>query len=98
MSAVPAHCPYKAGDRVRLHGYPGYAEPWLRRGFRGVVEDCLGGTILAGTTDDGELWMERWGSLLPDGTPSDGRCTCCPRPSHLVAPVQLALFELAGAS
>ncbi len=78
MSPIPAHCPYKAGDRVQMHGYPGGMPGHGQTGFRGVVEGYLGGTILTGTTDDGQRWAEHWGGLDPDGTPnkSAASCTC----------------------
>lgn len=97
MSAIPDRCPFKAGDHIQLHGYPGYALPSHQRGYTGRVETYLGGTVIDGTTDDGRYWIEQWGALVPYGTPSDGRCTCCHRPVRARRPVQLALFELAGA-
>jgi hypothetical protein len=50
-----------------------------RTGFHSVVERYLGGTILSGTTDDGKLWAETWGALVPDGAPNPSAtpCTCC---------------------
>lgn len=95
MSPIPAHCPYKAGDRVQMHGYPGYnggPRDHRRIGFRGVVEGYVGATILTGTTDDGEPWTEFWGSLDPDGQPVDiwDHCACC---RHLRAPLLRAYYE-----
>jgi hypothetical protein len=83
MSPIPARCPFKAGDRVQMHGYPGAKcapRDHARTGFRGVVEGCIGGTILTGTTDAGRPWAEQWGHLDPDGTPnrSAAQCNCCP--------------------
>lgn len=92
MSEIPAHCPYKAGDRVQMHGYPGHhvhrghhLNDRNVTGFRGAVEGYLGGTILTGTTDDGRPWAEEWGSLDPDLTPcgTDGSCGCCPHPGRM---------------
>lgn len=92
MSEIPEHCPYKAGDRVQMHGFAGYhvhqghhIDDHDVTGFRGVVEGYLGGTILTGTTDDGRTWAQYWGRLDPDGTPcgTDGaRCGCCPHPGR----------------
>lgn len=90
VNDVPARCPYKIGDWVRLHGYPGYAgrgsERWLN-GFRGVALGHHGSTLLSGLTDDGRPWTEHWGVLERD----DGRhrcdtvwCTCCPHPERFV--------------
>jgi hypothetical protein len=90
MSAIPAHCPYQAGDRVQMHGYVGYGPGHRRTGFRGVVTGYLGATLLRGVTDDGTEWAEYWGALLPDGTPNQSAtpCSCCPRPAR-----QLELFR-----
>lgn len=93
MSEIPAHCPYKAGDRVQMHGYTGHhvhqghpLNDHAVTGFRGVVEGHLGGTILTGRTDDGRWWAQEWGGLDPDLTPcgTDGRCGCCPHPGRKV--------------
>ncbi|RCG27192.1 hypothetical protein DQ384_26085 [Sphaerisporangium album] len=91
MSEIPRHCPYKAGDRVQMHGYSGehvhrggHLNDHAVTGFRGVVEGYIGATILTGTTDDGRPWAEYWGSLDPDGTPcsSAALCSCCPHPGR----------------
>lgn len=91
MSEIPKHCPYKAGDRVQLHGYAGahvHSGQSLKDhdviGFRGVVEGYVGGTILTGTTDGGREWVQEWGGLSRDLTPCgrDGRCACCPHPGR----------------
>lgn len=75
-----AHCPYKPGDPVQLHGYSGYPAPGHRRtGFRGWVVGTVGATILTGITITGEEWWEEWGRLNPDGQPVDmwDHCACC---------------------
>lgn len=76
---ISAHCPYKAGDAVQLHGYGGEQPGHRRTGFRGWVVATVGGTILTGITTDGEEWWEEWGRLNPDGQPVDiwRWCTCC---------------------
>lgn len=77
---VPARSPYKAGDRVQLHGYSGHPEEGHRRtGFRGWVVGCVGATLLTGITTTGEEWWEYWGDLHPDGQPVDmwNHCACC---------------------
>lgn len=86
---IPARCPYKAGDRVQVHGYPGGRYERDRTGWRGTVEGTMGATILTGIDDDGRDWGEYWGHLDPEGTPNRSvvPCTCCPR-----AAVQLDLF------
>lgn len=86
MSAIPAHCPYRSGDRVQMHGFPGYHAARHQAitdrdviGFRGVVTGYIGGTVLVGQTDDGRGWAEEWGGLDRDGTRChDSRCGCCP--------------------
>jgi hypothetical protein len=83
---IPARCPYKAGDRVQVHSYPGNPRMGVSpaSGFRGVVEGYLGDTILTGITDEGQPWAEHWGALDRDGMPPADRwmwCTCCPRPA-----------------
>jgi hypothetical protein len=88
---IPARCPYKAGDRVQVHGYPGGFTELDRTGWRGTVEGYLGATILTAFTDDGREWAGSWGSLDREGTPPHDRvlrCTCCPCPE-----VQGALFD-----
>lgn len=100
---IPPRCPYKAGDRVQMHGYAGRGRlhPTDLRvtGFRGVVEGTMGATILVGIADTGREWSEHWGWLSPDGTLPGDRfipCTCC-----LPPPVQGDLFGawgMAGAS
>jgi hypothetical protein len=82
VSPIPEHSPYKAGDRVQMHGYPGYPgspRDHGRTGFRGVVRAFIGATILTGTTDEGRPWAEYWGALSPDGQPVDpwDHCSCC---------------------
>jgi hypothetical protein len=90
MSEIPKHCPYKAGDRVQMHGFSGYHVNGGQHlnnnavsGFRGVVEGFVGGTTLTGRTDDGRAWAECWGHLDPDLTLChDNRCGCCPHPGR----------------
>ena len=96
MSDIPPHCPYKAGDRVQMHGHPGYHVHHGRHlsaldvsGFRGTVEGYVGATILTGTRDDGQPWAEDWGSLHPDLTRcGDARCGCCPHPNGRCQPAE----------
>jgi hypothetical protein len=80
MSEIPDRSPFRAGDRVQMHGYGGSPPGLGQTGFRGVVDGSLGGTILRGTTDTGHAWTESWGHIAPDGTPnlSAAPCTCCP--------------------
>src|SRR5882757_6953060 len=68
LGRVPAHSPYRAGDWVQCHGYPGYPAGPQQWGFRGFVLAGMGSTILRGLTDDGREWAEHWGALVPDGT------------------------------
>ena len=82
MSPIPVRCPYTYGDRVTMHGYRGSLR---RTGFTGTVEGYYGGTILGGTTDDGEQWTETWGGLYPEdhdiAAATDGyQCACHYRP------------------
>lgn len=94
MSAIPAHCPYQQGDRVQMHGFPGYhahdgqhLNDYDVSGFRGTVEGYIGATILTGHTDGGRAWAEEWGHLDPDGTRChDARCGCCPHPGGVCQP------------
>lgn len=78
--AISDHCPYRAGDAVRMHGYPGHPDPGFgRTGFGGWVVATVGATILTGITDDGREWWAEWGRLEPADTPvaPGGYCTCC---------------------
>ncbi|HET8684138.1 MAG TPA: hypothetical protein VFM54_20030 [Micromonosporaceae bacterium] len=99
LGAVPAHCPYRPGDWVVMHG-TGHRQPYQTRqyGFRGVVLGHMGDTLLRGLTDDGREWCEHWGGLDRDGTPGYSMCTCCPHPRVRRRPrphgVQDGLFGL----
>ncbi|MEU7822965.1 hypothetical protein [Catellatospora sp. NPDC049133] len=75
---VPERSPYKAGDRIQLHGYPAL-NGLQRTGFVGTVHGYLGSTLLTGLTDSGEMWAESWGVLVREGEPNDSvvKCTCC---------------------
>ncbi|MFI8853650.1 hypothetical protein ACIGW3_26140 [Streptomyces sp. NPDC053499] len=77
--AMPPHCPYRLGDRVQMHGFPGEQPGHRRTGFRGWVVATVGGTILTGITLEGEEWWEEWGRLDRDGQPVSlwRWCTCC---------------------
>lgn len=100
LGHIPARSPYQAGDWVALHGHPG-AMPWHRHGWRGFVLGGMGSTLLRGLTDDGRDWCEHWGHLDPDGTADrtgGGSCVCCPHPPRRPKPVQLNLFDVAGAT
>lgn len=96
VSPTPKHCPYKAGDRVTLHGYASHPSGHRRTGFTGVVECWRGGTWLHGHTDDGDPWDEHWGWLEPENhniakATDDYRCTCH---AHLRRPsLQPSLFS-----
>lgn len=76
---IPQHCPYKSGDPVQLHGYPGEMPGHRQTGFRGWVVATVGATILTGITTTGEEWWEYWGVLVPDGQPINiwNSCACC---------------------
>lgn len=78
-SAVPGHCPFRLGDAVQRHGFPGNLPGHGQAGFRGWVVATLGATILTGITTTGERWAEYWGDLEPGGQPVDLNrwCTCC---------------------
>jgi len=86
MSAIPAHCPYRIGDRVQLHGFIGYPPGPRRTGFVGEVEGYMGSSILSVLCDDGHVWCERWGALTREGERDPVTrtwpfaCTCCPDP------------------
>jgi hypothetical protein len=87
MSPIPERSPFLAGDRVRLHGYPGAPYRHQRDGFVGTVERYGGRShLLGGTTDTGEPWCESWGLLVPDDAPNPFAtvlcCTCCPCAHH----------------
>jgi hypothetical protein len=64
---IPAHCPYKAGDRVVMPGSPNarryHPDDPMRTGFRGVVEGTCGARLLLGLRDDGREWCQSWGAL-----------------------------------
>lgn len=100
LSLIPDRSPYRAGDWVVHHGYPG-AMPWARRCWRGYVLGCMGGTLLRGIRDDGAEWCEHWGHLNPDGAPGAAGIACsgCPhapkrsRPEQLKQLEQLGLFD-----
>jgi hypothetical protein len=96
---LPAHCPYKVGDWVRVHGWHNAFPPGLNSwGWRGFITGCIGGTILVGLTDDGREWAENWGILEPDKPRPRGVfdvCVCCPRaPLPPPAGRQATLFDL----
>jgi hypothetical protein len=83
VSPIPDRSPFKAGDRVQMHGYPGYPgspNDHGYTGFRGAVKGYIGATILTGTTDNGKPWAEYWGALQREGEPNRSAClcTCCP--------------------
>jgi hypothetical protein len=82
VSAIADRSPFKAGERVQMHGYPGAIYELQRTGFVGTVEDCLGGRYLRGHTDDDREFCEPWSALVREGKPANDRrtlcCTCCP--------------------
>lgn len=84
MSPIPSRCPFREGDRVHMHGYPGCPTQRGREGFTGIVQGGMGSTLLHGVTDRGKPWMEYWGALQRPGEPnlSAAACTCCPRPAR----------------
>jgi len=88
INEPPKHCPYRIGDWVVLHGYPGNGnrssgDTWCH-GFRGYVLGHHGSTLLSGLTDDGGPWTEHWGHLDPDGYHRCDWlwCVCCPHPKR----------------
>jgi hypothetical protein len=89
-SRLPAHCPYRAGDRVVMTASPRAAHyhprDHVKTGFRGTVEGAIGATLLIGLCDDGQEWCQSWGSLDREPAceqlelfPPEGR-TRAPRP------------------
>ncbi|MGI5245071.1 hypothetical protein [Dactylosporangium sp. CA-139066] len=76
---VPPKSPYQAGDRVQLHGYPGYPPGPRRAGWVGTVTGGFGTNALYVRTDDGHDAVENWSDLTPVGQPerTAARCTCC---------------------
>jgi hypothetical protein len=85
VSEFPPHSPFRRGERVQLHGFPGYHLHHAHAltdlsviGFRGTVAAYLGGTVLTVTTDTGRTWVGHWDDLSPEGTPCRGdECGCC---------------------
>jgi hypothetical protein len=77
---IGPRCRFEAGDRVQLHGFPGYPAGQRRDGFRGKVLGGFGALELWVLTDDGRYLAERAAWLVPDGEreQTDLQCTCCP--------------------
>jgi hypothetical protein len=82
LGRLPAGCPYRVGDWVRMHAHPGAHYTMERQGMRGFVLGGMGAHLLYGLTDDGRPWVTSYGGLVRDGEPNDSvvTCTCCPRP------------------
>lgn len=97
---IPTRSPYRVGQWVQIHGYPGETYRRQRHGMRGFILGGIGGSHYIGLTEDGHMWSETGGSLDPDGTAnrSATTCVCCPhreryrrRPARVE---QLDLFDL----
>lgn len=106
LGRIPEKSRFRAGDRVRLHGYPGYPYSNQRHGFVGIVLGSPGADLLEGITDDGRPWVEQRGWLEPADKPvppaTSSLCTCCPHPPTVPASPELSgqldlLDMLAGA-
>lgn len=93
--AFPEGSPYRIGERVQFHVYPG-SRVGIEAigGFRGEVIGGWQGNLLVVQADDGRICRAGPDYVVPDGVhycdpAAPVVCTCCRHPS-----VQPSLFDL----